>query len=51
MASPRELLERLEQIGRSLEASGKGEALIGLGSVGLETGRLDEFRTWISSRW
>jgi hypothetical protein len=36
------LLERLEEIGRSLAESGRGLALLGLGSVGLETGRLDE---------
>jgi len=37
------LLTRLEEIGRSLEASGRALALLGLGSAGLETGRLDEF--------
>lgn len=36
------LLERLEEIGRSLKESGRGLALFGLGSVGLETDRLDE---------
>jgi len=37
------LLERLEGIGESLRSSGNALALIGLGSVGLETGRLDEW--------
>jgi hypothetical protein len=37
------LLKRFEEIGRSLQASGRALALLGLGSVGLETGRLDEF--------
>lgn len=37
------LLKRLEGISRSLQASGRALALLGLGSVGLETGRLDEF--------
>ena len=36
------LLQRLEDIGQSLEHSGKALALIGLGSVGLELERLDE---------
>jgi hypothetical protein len=35
------LLERLEEIARSLEQSGHALALIGLGSVGLERERLD----------
>ncbi len=35
------LLNRLEQIGRSLERSGHALALLGLGSVGLELDRLD----------
>lgn len=35
------LLDRLASIARSLEASGQGLALLGLGSAGLETGRLD----------
>ncbi len=35
------LLARLEAIGHSLEQSGQALALIGLGSVGLETERLD----------
>lgn len=37
------LLARLDAIARSLEASGHGLALIGLGSVGIETQRLDEW--------
>jgi len=37
------LLNRLEEIGRSLERTGRGLALIALGSVGLELERLDEF--------
>jgi hypothetical protein len=37
------LLARLEAIARSLEATGHGLALIGLGSVGRETARLDEW--------
>lgn len=35
------LFDRLASIAHSLEASGHGLALLGLGSVGLETGRLD----------
>ncbi len=37
------LLERLEAIGRSLENSGHALALIGLGSVGLELERIDQY--------
>ena len=37
------LLARLDAIACSLEASGHAEALIGLGSVGLELDRLDEY--------
>jgi len=37
------LLKRLNDIGHSLEQSGHALALIGLGSVGLELHRLDEF--------
>ena len=36
------LLQRLDEIGQSLEQSGHALALIGLGSVGLELERLDE---------
>ena len=45
MASSRQdlLLSRLNEIGASLERSDKAVALIGLGSVGLEVDRLDEF--------
>ncbi len=43
MPSPELLLNRLDQIGRSLEQSGHALALLGLGSVGLELERLDEF--------
>lgn len=41
MPSTQHLLERLDQIGQSLAESGHGLALLGLGSVGLETARLD----------
>jgi hypothetical protein len=37
------LLERLDDIGKSLKNSGHALALLGLGSVGLSIGRLDEF--------
>lgn len=37
------LLNRLEDIGRSLERSGHALALLGLGSVGLELDRLDSY--------
>lgn len=37
------LLKRLDEIGHSLEQSGHALALIGLGSVGLELDRLDEY--------
>ena len=37
------LLERLDAIGRALEASGHGLALLALGSVGTETDRLDAY--------
>lgn len=40
---PEQLLKRLDEIGRSLEQSGSGLALIGLGSVGRELTRLDEW--------
>lgn len=43
MHTKQDLLDRLNEIARSLEASGRAEALIGLGSVGLELDRLDEF--------
>lgn len=41
--SPQLLLDRLEAIGRSLARRPQALALIGLGSVGLETGRLDRW--------
>ncbi len=37
------LLRRLEEIGQSLKHTGDGLALLGLGSVGLELARLDEY--------
>lgn len=37
------LLQRLEEIGRSVEGSGHGLAVIGLGSVGLERHRVDDY--------
>jgi hypothetical protein len=39
--NPQHLLDRLDAIGRSLEASSHALALIGLGSVGLELAQLD----------
>lgn len=43
MPSPTQLLARLEAIGASLEHTGKGLALLALGSVGTEIERLDEY--------
>ena len=43
MTTPRSLIHRLDAIGASLAATGRGLALLGLGSVGLETERLDAF--------
>jgi hypothetical protein len=43
MPTPQELLNRLDAIGHSLEQSGHALALIGLGSVGVETDRLDAY--------
>lgn len=40
---PKQLLHRLDEIGQSLARSAHGLALIGLGSVGLERQRLDEY--------
>lgn len=37
------LLRRLEEIGESLARTGKAEALLGLGSVGVEIERLDKY--------
>lgn len=42
-SKPELLLARLEAIAASLESSGSAQALIGLGSAGLETSRLDQF--------
>lgn len=39
--APARLLERLDAIGHSLERTGRAVALLGLGSVGRETGRID----------
>ena len=41
MADPTTLLQRLDVIGRALAARGDALALLGLGSVGTETARLD----------
>ncbi|WP_437338816.1 hypothetical protein [Sorangium sp. So ce394] len=43
MNRPEQLHERLDAIGRSLESSGKALALIGLGSLGVETARADRY--------
>ena len=43
MTSPSLLLQRLNDIARSLQSSGKARALLGLGSVGTEVGRLDAY--------
>jgi hypothetical protein len=43
MNKPQLLLNRLNAIGRLLEGTGHALALIGLGSVGIETDRLDEY--------
>lgn len=43
MAKKRELLQRLDEIGRSLAARGDVLAVFGLGSVGAETERIDEY--------
>ncbi|MBA3872617.1 MAG: hypothetical protein H0X30_26065 [Anaerolineae bacterium] len=43
MKTPQELLERLNTIGASLQASENALALLGLGSVGTETARLDAY--------
>jgi hypothetical protein len=40
---PQSFLNRLDEIGRSLERSGYALALLGLGSVGLELDRLDSY--------
>ncbi len=43
MPTPELLLSRLNEIGQSLSQSGHGLALIGLGSVGTELARLDQY--------
>lgn len=43
MTSPSLLLQRLNDIARSLQSSGSARALLGLGSVGTELNRLDEY--------
>ena len=43
MHQPRQLLQRLDDIGVSLASTGKALALIGLGSVGVELNRLDDY--------
>ena len=43
MGKPQQLLQRLDDIGISLAATGKALALIGLGSVGVELDRLDDY--------
>ena len=43
VGKPELLLARLDAIAASLERSGKALALIGLGSAGLETGRIDAY--------
>ncbi|MCG9630240.1 hypothetical protein [Vibrio sp. Isolate30] len=43
MDRPALLLERLNEIGASLDRTGKAHALLGLGSVGIELERLDEY--------
>ncbi len=43
MNRPEQLLNRLDEIGKSLSKTQNALALIGLGSVGTETNRLDQF--------
>ena len=43
MNQKEKLLYRLEQIGKALKESGKARALIGFGSVGVETERIDDY--------
>ena len=43
MSRPEQLLKRLDEIGQSVSKREGSRALIGLGSVGIETNRLDEF--------
>lgn len=41
--TPEALLKRLDEIGAAVAATGKGIAVIGLGSVGIETDRIDKY--------
>jgi len=41
--TPEALLKRLDEIAEAVAATGKGIAVIGLGSVGIETDRIDEY--------
>ena len=41
--TPQKLLQHLDAIGESLKSSGKAHALLGLGSVGIATERLDQY--------
>ncbi|WP_311198875.1 hypothetical protein [Paenibacillus hexagrammi] len=43
MSKAEKLLKRLDEIGEVLERKGGAEVLLGLGSVGIETDRLDEY--------
>jgi len=43
MSKPQELLQRLDDIGASVASTDKALALIGLGSVGVELDRLDDY--------
>src|ERR1044071_2148218 len=43
MEKSQQLLARLDAIGQSLSATGQALALLGLGSVGTETSRLDQY--------
>ncbi len=43
MNTPQQLLDRLDAIGLALQRSGHALALIGLGSVGIELDRLDQY--------
>ena len=43
MTKPQQLLQRLDDIGQSLASTNKALALIGLGSVGVELDRLDDY--------
>lgn len=43
MVKPEQLLKRLDEIGAALQRTGQALALLGLGSVGTETDRLDDY--------